>query len=156
MERGKTSLVSLAAALCGLCSVAAVPPLPEPVRPLAEVETNVVFSCAPRDNILRLSVELSPSASNNLEIVLGHDADGDGVLGVDEGRLSVGWDCGAWFLLDRREVQFPECPGSRLDCTLRLADEMKTWNLLRVVSRGAEAVHVEAKATIDALRLKIR
>ena len=79
-----------------------VPSLPEPVRPLAEVETNVAFSVgAPRDNLWRLSVELDASVSNCVEVVLGVDADEDGELGIDEGELSVGWSCGEWFWRDR-------------------------------------------------------
>ena len=83
-------------ALAGARVVA--PSLPEAVRLLAEVETNVVFSVgAPRDNLWRLSVELDASVSNCVEVVLGCDADEDGALGIDEGGLSVGWSCGEWF-----------------------------------------------------------
>ena len=80
-----------------------VPSLPEAIRPLAEVETNVAFSVgASRDNLWRLSVELDASVSNCVEVVLGCDADEDGALGIDEGGLSVGWSCGEWFWRDRR------------------------------------------------------
>ena len=77
--------------------------LPMPLRPLAEVETNVVFSTgAATDNKWTLTIERDVAASNSVEVVFGRDADEDGVLGVEEGELCVGWDCGEWFWRDRR------------------------------------------------------
>ena len=156
-----------------------VPSLPEAVRPLAEVETNVVFSVgAPRDNLWRLSVELDAAVSNSVEVVFGRDADEDDVLGVEEGELCVGWDCGEWFWRDRRSNAACRVEGTaqRLDMTLYLNRNREAkslassvfpavvsstffnpdWNLARVVSRGAETVHVESKVSIDALKLRIR
>ena len=60
-----------------------VPSLPEAVRPLAEVETNVVFSTgAAADNKWTLTIERDAAVSNSLEVVFGRDANEDGVLGV--------------------------------------------------------------------------
>ena len=68
--------------------------LPMPLWPLAEVETNVVFSTgAATDNKWTLTIERDVAASNCVEVVFGADADGDGKLGVKEGELCVGWDC---------------------------------------------------------------
>ena len=155
--------------------------LPEVVRPRAEVETNMVFSAgAPSDNLWRLSVELDASVSNCVEVVLGCDKDEDGILAIDEGGMSIGWDCGEWFWRDRRGGgvgRIAAAEGSRrLDWTLRLnADKSARsvngnvftgavaptcfgadWNMIRVVSRGAEMLHVDSKMTADALRLRIR
>ena len=59
--------------------------LPEPVRPLAETETNVVFDAGlAGDNLWRLSIELDAAVSNAVEVVLGTDADGE-PEGVDNG-----------------------------------------------------------------------
>ena len=156
-----------------------VPSMPEAVRPLAEVETNVVFSTgAPKDNKWTLTIERDAAVSNSLEVVFGRDADEDGVLGVEEGELCVGWDCGEWFWRDRRSNAACRVEGSpqRLDVTLYLNRDREAkslassvfpavvsstffnpdWNLARVVSRGAETVHVESKVSIDALKLRIR
>ena len=155
--------------------------LPMPLRPLAEVETNVVFNAgAASDNLWRLLIELDATASNCVEVVFGADADGDGKLGVKEGELCVGWDCGEWFWRDRLsgEVGSVECPSGsrRLDWALRLDADRSArfvggnvfsgavaptffnpdWNMARVVSRGAETVRVESKISIDALKLRIR
>ena len=172
-------------ALCSASALAAarvvVPQLPEAMRPLAEVETNLAFSVGmPGDNLLRLSIELDASTSNCVEVVMGTDADEDGALGIDEGEFSVGWSCGDWFWRDRRgggTGRVADAEGARrLDWTLRLTEEKTArsvvgnvfsgavdttcfnpaWNMIRVVSRGAESLRVESKVTVDALKLRVR
>ena len=156
-----------------------VPSLPEAVRPLAEVETNVLFSTgAAADNKWTLTIERDAAVNNSVEVVFGRDADEDDVLGVEEGELCVGWDCGEWFWRDRRANTACRVEGTaqRLDVRLylsrdRVAKSLASsvfpavvsptcfnpdWNLARVVSRGAETVHVESKVSIDALKLRIR
>ncbi len=156
-----------------------VPSLPEAVRPFAEVETNVVFSTgAPTDNKWMLTIERDAAVSNCVEVVFGRDANEDGVLGVEEGELCVGWDCGEWFWRDRRANTACRVEGTaqRLDVTLYLSRDREAkslassvfpsivsptcfnpdWNLARVVSRGAEPVRVDSKVSIDALKLRIR
>ena len=156
-----------------------VPSLPEAVRPLAEVETNVVFSTgAATDNKWMLTIERDAAVSNSVDVVFGRDANEDGVLGVEEGELCVGWDCGEWFWRDRRANTTCRVVGTtqRLDMVLYLARDRVAkslassvfpaivsptcfnpdWNLARVVSRGAEIVRVESKVSIDALKLRIR
>ena len=155
--------------------------LPAPVRPLAEVETNVVFSAGMQgDNLWKLAIELDASLSNCVEVVLGCDADEDGALGIDEGGLSVGWSCGEWFWRDRRgggNGRVADAEGARrLDWTLRLTEDKSArsvvgnvfsgavdptcfnpaWNMIRVVSRGAVSLRVESKVTVDALKLRVR
>ena len=153
--------------------------LPEAVRPLAEVETNVVFSTgAAADNKWTLTIERDAAVSNSVEVVFGRDANEDGVLGVEEGELCVGWDCGEWFWRDRRANTACRVEGTaqRLDMTLYLNRDREAkslassvfpavvsptcfnpdWNIARVVSRGAEIVRVESKVSIDALKLRIR
>ena len=172
-------------ALCSASALAAaridMPSLPEAMRPLAEVETNVAFSVGmPGDNIWRLSIELDASTSNCVEVVMGTDADEDGALGIDEGEFSIGWSCGEWFWRDRRgggTGRVVDGEGARrLDWTLRLSEGKSArsvvgnvfsgavdptcfnpaWNMIRVVSRGAESLRVESKVTVDALKLRIR
>ena len=156
-----------------------VPSLPEAVRLLAEVETNVVFSTgAATDNKWTLTIERDAAVSNSLEVVFGRDANEDGVLGIEEGELSVGWDCGEWFWRDRRANTACRVVGTtqRLDMVLYLNRDREAkslassvfpsvvsptcsnpdWNLARVVSRGAESVRVDSKVSIDALKLRIR
>ena len=156
-----------------------VPSLPEAIRPLAEVETNVVFSTgAAADDKWTLTIERDAALSNSVEVVFGRDADEDGVFGVEEGELSIGWDCGEWFWRDRCANAACRVEGTaqRLDMTLYLNRDREAkslassvfpsvvsptcfnpdWNFVRVVSRGAEAIYVESRISIDALKLRIR
>jgi hypothetical protein len=158
-----------------------MPSLPEAMRPLAEVETNLAFSVGvPGDNLWKLSIDLDAFVSNCVEVVIGTDDDEDGALGIDEGEFSVGWSCGEWFWRDRRGggVGRTACADGmrRLDWILRLASDKSArsvdgnvfsgvvaptcfnpdWNIARIVSRGAESLRVESKVTVDALKLRIR
>ena len=170
-------LLAHAPALAGARVV--VPSLPEAVRPLAEVETNVVFSTgAATDNKWTLTIERDAAVSNSVEVVFGRDANEDGELGIEEGELSVGWDCGEWFWRDRRSNAACRVVGTtqRFDMVIYLNRDREAkslassvfpavvsptcfnpdWNIARVVSRGAEIVRVESKVSIDALKLRIR
>ena len=120
-------LALLAFALFALAAFAGqrvvVPQLPTPVRALAEVETNVVFSTgAATDNKWTLTIERDAATSNSVEVVFGCDANEDGVLGIEEGELSIGWDCGEWFWRDRCSNAACRVEGTaqRLDMTLYL------------------------------------
>ena len=178
--RGGAALLSFA--LLALSAFAGqrvvVSQMPEPVRTLAEVETNVVFSTgAATDNKWTLTIERDAATSNSVEVVLGCDTNEDGVLGIEEGELSIGWDCGEWFWRDRRSNAACRVEGTarHLDMTLYLRDHAAkslassvfpsvvsptcfnpNWNLARVVSRGAETIRVESKISINALTLRVR
>ena len=175
-------LALLAFALFALSAFAGqrvvVPQLPTPMRALAEVETNVVFATgAATDNKWTLTIERDAATSNSVEVVFGCDANEDGVLGIEEGELSIGWDCGEWFWRDRCANAACRVEGTarHLDMTLYLRDRAAKslvssvfpsvvsltcfnpdWNLARVVSRGAEIVRVESKISINALTLRVR
>ena len=147
-------LALLGSALFALSSIAGqrvvVPQLPTPVRPLAEVGTNVVFATgAATDNKWTLTIERDAATSNSVEVVFGCDANEDGVLGIEEGELSIGWDCGEWFWRDRRSNA--ACPSVVSPTCFN-----PNWNLARVVSRGAETIRVESKISINALTLRVR
>ena len=179
MKFGAAILVTLLAFSAFAGERVVMPSLPEPVRPLAEVETNVFFDAGvATDNKWTLTIERDAAVSNSVEVVFGRDANEDGVLGVEEGELSVGWDCGEWFWRDRRANAACCVEGTvqRLDMTLylnrnRAAKSLESsifppivsstcfnpdWNLARVVSRGAETIRVESKVSINALTLRVR
>ena len=153
--------------------------MPEPVRALAEVETNVVFSTGTAtDNKWTLTIERDAATSNSVEVVFGRDANEDGVLGIEEGEFCVGWDCGEWFWRDRHSNATCHVAGGAqcLEMTLYLNRDRAArslvssvfppavsptcfnpdWNSARVVSRGAETVRVESKISINALTLRMR
>ena len=155
--------------------------LPEPNIPLTEVETNVGFSKGlPNDNNWRFSVELDPTVTNCVEVVFGFDKNSDEVLSLEEGRFCVGWDCGEWFWRDRllnEECQISEesdlrrlelylyCKSdktvSSISSNIFGSDIPKTFfntdfDLLRVISRGAEKINVESKFSSTGFKLYIR
>ena len=124
MKFGVATLVTIFAFSAFAGARVVVLSLPGAVRPLAEVETNVVFSTgAATDNKWTLTIERDAATSNSVEVVFGCDANEDGVLGIEEGELSIGWDCGEWFWRDRRANAACRVAvsGSRMDWRLRLS-----------------------------------
>ena len=75
-----------------------VPELPRSAYVDTEASTN--FPIAVEDDgkhWMTFVVSLAESPSNNVEVAVGTDADGNGVLGVDEADWAIGYDCGRWF-----------------------------------------------------------
>lgn len=72
-----------------------------------EVSTNFPLRLArnPAED-LRFSLEFLSCESNNVEVAFGLDANTNGVLDVSERGLSVGWDCGEWFIRSLGEEPF--------------------------------------------------
>jgi hypothetical protein len=155
--------------------------LPEPNISLTEVETNVVFSAGrPNDNKWLFFMELNPSVTNCVEVVFGIDKNTDGVLGLEEGMFCIGWDCGEWFWRDRllnEECRISEEGDLRrlelflyfksdktvssISSNVFASDIPKTFfntdfDLLRVISRGAEKINVESKFFSTGFKLCIR
>ena len=125
-----------------------VPSLPEPVRPLAEVETNVAFSVgAPRDNLWRLSVGWSCGEWFWRD----RRGGGAGRIADAEGARRLDWTL--WLASDKsaRSVDGNVFSGA-VAPTFFNGD----WNMLRVVSRGAGSLRVESKMAVDALKVRIR
>ena len=96
--RATVAILGLLAA--SAASAAVFHPVLPPVEHLdTEVSTNLAISAASRGSReCSFSLEFSGTASNNVEIAFGADANGDGALSSDEVGLSAGWDCGEWFV----------------------------------------------------------
>ena len=106
--------------LVAAASVAAtmnVAPLSAPEFADTEVSTNVCLvvtqelSAGDNRRFFDVSLSLVATLTNNVEIAFGVDIDEDGVLGCRERDFVLGWDCGVWFLRDRRangETRFGE------------------------------------------------
>ena len=75
-----------------------------PTLPLCEyADTEVSTNIPIRVNLerlewMRFALELSPTATNDIEVLIGHDADTNGVLSVGESCIAFGYDCGNWFV----------------------------------------------------------
>ena len=120
-----------------------VPQLPESVYADTEVSTNIPFAVDHvRLDKLTFFFDLTATATNNFEVLIGCDVNQDGRLSLEESRLSFGYDCGAWF---SRKGSVTVCETMsvegrfRREVVLRRIDIDPTWNLMRVVRRG---VHV--------------
>ena len=91
---------SIAVVAVTVASATNIRPVLPPVEcPDTEVVTNVAVS-AQGSREYAFELTFSGTASNNVEIAFGADADGDGALSVDEIGFSAGWDCGEWFVMN--------------------------------------------------------
>ena len=152
--------------------------LPVPVRLFAECETNVLLNVgAPKNNIWTIFLQLDASPTNCVEIGFGQDCNLNDCLDLHELDFCVGWDCGQWYWRDNRidQEERVDSDASILQWFIRLnADKtVKStfgdifslgpqkgydlrWNMLRVVSCGANALDVESKLSMDSFRLIVK
>ena len=136
-------LALLCFAAFSLCSHSAeVSALPGAAFPDTEVSTNfplVVGAVANRKLVFTLELQASPS--NNVEVAIGCDADGDGHLSIDESGLTVGYDCGEWFVRSAAKDAVTTAAVSDAG-TFRRVYEVRSrhvdpsWNLVKVTRRG--------------------
>ena len=123
-----------------------------------EVSTNV--PCAldlPSLKEYRIGLGLVGTPSNNVEVALGHDANGDGVLSLDEAAISLAWDCGEWIIGGNREegigngvplvTSEPDTNGFVVaEIAVAVSNHKakpawlydRTWDLVRVTRRGVD------------------
>ena len=84
-----------------LAATLSMPPLPPAESDDTEVVTNIALPAVSADSrIFAFRLELDATPSNCVSLVLGRDTDDDGVLSRAEEALLVGWDCGAWRVVD--------------------------------------------------------
>jgi hypothetical protein len=137
------TLVCLFAVLVAACSFAVeVTALPTSEYADAEISTNFVFAVGEGGGRrLVFSIELEATPTNNGEVAIGHDADGDGRLSLDETALAVGYDCGEWFVRSaaKDSVTCEAVPSSgafRRTYEIRSRNVDPSWNLVKVTRRG--------------------
>ena len=159
----KTS-ICLLAALVSSCSFAVeIAALPGAEFADTEVSTNVALSVGTaRNRRLVFSVELQASPSNNVEVAVGCDADGDRHLSLAESALVVGYDCGEWFVRSAAKESISTSAAQSqglVRCTHEIPSRHvdRSWNLVKVTRRGLgvanECVAVEFAETGFTLRL---
>ena len=80
-------------------SALAVPELPPPVFADTEVSTNVAMKAwTERTRMFNVVLSFDATPSNNVQVAFGTDASADGNLSDEEAGLTLGWDCGEWFI----------------------------------------------------------
>ena len=129
--------------LAAFGSTVTIGPLPPSEYADTEVSTNIPIRVnLERLDRMRFALELSPSATNDIEVLIGHDADTNGVLSVGESSIAFGYDCGRWFVREGEEVRAEECPTegrARRELSIRCKDFAPDWDLVKVVRRGLSA-----------------
>ena len=67
-----------------------------------EVSTNIAF-VVDRSTMTRIefTVALEATPTNNVEVAIGTDGNGDGNLSVEESAYVFGYDCGQWVVRDQ-------------------------------------------------------
>ena len=158
------AFVCLLAVLFSACSHAVeVPALPQSEFADTEVSTNFTFAVgAVANRRLVFTLELQASPSNNVEVAIGCDANGDGHLSLDESGLTVGYDCGEWFVRSAEKDAVTSAVVSDTG-TFRRVYEIRSrhidpsWNLVKVMRRGFgvanESIAVEPAESGFTLRL---
>jgi hypothetical protein len=128
-----------------------------------EVTTNVAFQVDCKNfNRLEFSLDFASTPSNSLEVVIGNDADADGVLSLDEGDFTFGCDLGEWFVRSAYEDSVKPLDSALLNGTtrnfiLRKDDIDPNWNLIRIIRRGnVSGEVVSVRNYIEGLNLRIR
>jgi len=119
-----------------------VPTLPPPEFADTEVSTNFTFAVGEGSNRrLVFTVELEATPTNNVEVAIGCDVDEDGSLSLDEAALTVGYDCGEWFVRSaaKDSVTYSDAVDSgnfRRTYEVRSRHIDPSWSLVRVTRRG--------------------
>ena len=131
--------------LAAFGSTVTIGPLPPSEYADTEVSTNIpIHVNLERLDWMRFALELSPTATNDIEVLIGHDADTNGVLSVGESCIAFGYDCGQWFVREGEEVRAEmyicsEQMYVRRELAIRYKDFAPDWDLVKVVRRGLGA-----------------
>ena len=97
----KKLLLTVGCLVAGVTMARTIRPAQLAPSPYADTEVSTNVPCALDILSLkeyRIGLGLVGTLSNNVEVALGHDADGDGVLSLDEAAISLAWDCGEWMV----------------------------------------------------------
>ena len=119
-----------------------IPALPQSELAYTEVSTNFTFAVGEGSNRrLVFSLELEATPTNNVEVAIGCDVDEDGSLSLDEAALTVGYDCGEWFVRSaaKDSVTYSDAVDSgnfRRTYEVRSRHIDPSWSLVRVTRRG--------------------
>ena len=141
-----------------------VKPMPPCAYADTEVSTNIAF-VVDRAMMTRIefTVALDATPTNNVEVAIGTDANGDGNLAPEEAAYVFGYDCGRWFtrvgeLFDCSIVQLDGAGRLEKTFILKMRKLDTTWNLVKVTRRGCGATCelVKAEGRKPGFKLKVR
>ena len=141
-----------------------IPGLPQSAFADTEVSTNIVFVVErPAMTRIEFTVALDATPTNNVEVAIGTDENGDGNLSVEESAYAFGYDCGTWFARSAGLEGLGSLEGlggGRVEKTFVLKKRQldTAWNLVKVTRRGwgSTCELVEAKGRKPGLKLEVR
>ena len=118
-----------------------------------EVSTNIPFAVDfAAMSRMNFSISLEASPTNCVEVSIGADANGDGILSLEEAAYTFGFDCGRWFTRcaadDSETVEtdnlgltvFVTSGRAERNFLLRKRRMDESWNLVKVTRRGKAEV----------------
>ena len=139
-----------------------------------EVSTNFAFAID-RAMMTRIefTVALDATPTNNVEVAIGTDQNGDGNLSVEEAAYTFGYDCGVWFVRDqsKSKVEVEERNSNHHSSTstsnfdysshtfiLKMRKLDTAWDTVKVTRRGCGAACelVKAEGRKPGLVLEVR
>ena len=129
-----------------------------------EVSTNIAFAVErPAMTRIEFTVALDATPTNNVEVAIGTDENGDGNLSVEESAYAFGYDCGTWFARSAGLEGLGSLEGlggGRVEKTFVLKRRQldTAWNLVKVTRRGCVSACelVEAKGRKPGFKLEVR
>ena len=143
----------------------------EPMQPCAYADTEVSTNIAlvvdrARMTRIEFSVALDATPTNNVEVTIGTDANGDGNLAPEEAAYVFGYDCGKWFTRVGELFDCSDCSIVRLNgegrversFVLKMRKLDTAWNLVKVTRRGCGAMCelVKAEGRKPGFKLEVR
>ena len=101
VPRERIPILTLLVAFAVVQSVSAliIPELPSPVFADTEISTNVHLTAwSENSRHFNVTLQFDATPSNNVQVAFGMDESDDGNLSAEESGLTLGWDCGEWFI----------------------------------------------------------
>ena len=142
--------------------------LPQSAYADTEVSTNIAFAVErPAMSRIEFTVALDATPTNNVEVAIGKDENGDGNLSVEESAYVFGYDCGSWFCRTRDEnkvesttVDLDLRPRPLISHTFILKRQKldTAWDTVKVTRRGcgASCELVKAEGRRPGFMLEVR
>ena len=107
-------------------SALTMPELLPPVFADTEVSTNVAMRAwGENTRLFNVSLSFDATPSNNVQVAFGTDESADDNLSDEETGLTLGWDCGSWFVsgsaVSNRFAAAPAGAETRKELSLRIS-----------------------------------
>ena len=115
----------IAFAVVQSASALTMPELLPPVFADTEVSTNVAMRAwGENTRLFNVSLSFDATPSNNVQVAFGTDESADDNLSDEETGLTLGWDCGSWFIASadatNRFTAAPAGIGTRKELSLQM------------------------------------